>query len=252
MDLKACLREGNLGRAVELATEAVKKAPLDADSRLALFALLCFTGDLDRAHKQLDVVADESMERAYGASALLAMLDGERQRREVLAGRARPDFLGEQTDWAEPWVRAVREPVAVEELEAARPPVSGKLNGKPFEDLRDGDDLLAPFLELVAAGRYVWLGLHQIKRLTAREPRTLLDTCWMTVELELVTGQECQGVVPVLYAESHRADDDTLRLGHATGWEEHQGLTRGAGRRLLYANAEEIDILALREIRCGA
>jgi len=251
LDLKACLREGDLVGALKVAIEDVKKEPLDADRRLAMFACLCFTGDLDRAAKQLDVIADASMERAYGASALLAMVSGERQRREVLAGNVRPDFLGEDTEWAEPWIRAAKETVSTDELEAARPAVSGTINGNAFEDLRDGDDQLAPFIELVAAGRYVWLGLHQIKRMTTKEPRVLLDTCWMTVDLELTTGQECPGVIPVLYSGSHESSDGALQLGHATDWKERNGLTRGVGRRMLYANGEEIDLLSVRELTTG-
>jgi type VI secretion system protein ImpE len=117
--------------------------------------------------------------------------------------------------------------------------------------LRDGDDLLAPVIELVAGGRYVWLGLHQIKTLTAKEPRVLLDTCWIKVDLVLTTGQECPGVIPVLYSGSHESGDGALQLGHATDWQERNGLMRGVGRRMLYANGEEIDLLAVREITTG-
>jgi type VI secretion system protein ImpE len=249
LDLKACLQDGDLTRAVELATNQVKGAPLDAGARLALFQTLCFSGDLDRALKQLDIVADESMEKAFGATALKALLDGELHRRQVLSGYGTPDFLGEDNSWAALLLHAIKEPAAPEELEKARGAISGTLNGEPFTDFRDGDDLLGSVLEFSVAGRYVWLRWSQVKSLTAKQPSSLLDLCWLPVDLELVSGERTNGVIPVLYFNSYQSDDDKLKLGHATDWREDNGIVRGIGRRILYADGAEVDMLAMRELK---
>ena len=66
-----------------------------------------------------------------------------------------------------------------------------------------------------------------------------------------VTGQDCEGYVPVLYPGSHLAEDPQLRLGAATDWTEEGGLVRGLGRKVLYADGEELEILALRTLETG-
>lgn len=251
VDLKACLSEGDIEGAISAANHAVKSAPTDANARLALFETLCFAGHLMRAKKQLDVLADESMERAYGATALLAMIEAEEMRREVMAGKMRPDFLGEDHAWADPVLRALVEPADPETLEKQRAPVKGKIGDQTFSDLRDGDDLLAPVLEFSVAGRYVWLAWNQVKTLTSNEPKSLLDLCWMPVRLELHTGDACEGVVPVLYYDSYKSDDGALKLGHATDWVERDGLVRGVGRRMLYADGNEVDLLGVRSMELG-
>jgi type VI secretion system protein ImpE len=252
VDVKTCVQEGRLTEAIEAATAAVKAAPTDASARSALFEVLCFLGDLDRAEKQLDVIASSSMEMAYGASVLKSVLDGERRRREVLAGKQLPEFLGDEGTWAKPVLDALVSGGSAEELEKLRRAPAGTLNGRPFQDLRDGDDLLAPLLEVVVAGRYVWLEWGQIRSLRTEGPKNLRDLYGLPVSLSLATGQECEGYVPVLYPDSHLAEDEQLKLGAATDWTEKGGLVRGLGRRVLYANGEEIEILALRELAIEA
>lgn len=248
MDLKTCIQEGDLAGALERATAAVKASPTDASARSALFEVLCFKGDLDRAEKQLDVLAGTSMEMAYGASALKMILDGERRRRAVFEGKGEPDFLGEEKDWARPLLAALAGGTDADALEKLRATPHGKLNGSAFSDLRDGDDLLAPFLEVIVAGRYVWLAWGQIRSLTAQAPRLLRDLYCIQARISLATGQECEGFIPVLYPGSHAAPDDKVRLGLATEWEEEGGLVRGRGRRMLFADGEEVDILAVRDL----
>ena len=250
MDLKTLIREGRLEPALEQATAAVKAAPTDAPSRTALFELLCFAGDLERAEKQLQVLSSESIETAYGATLMNAHLKAERQRREVFGGKAQPDFLDEDAHWAKPRldILAGNPSLGADELEKARATPRGRINGKDFRDLRDGDDLLAPLLELFVAGRYVWVAWTQIRSLTSEPPKSFRDTLWMPVKLTLSDGKLCEGSIPVLYFGSHEAADDNLRLGLATDWEDEGGLVRGKGRRLLYADGDEQEVLAMREL----
>ena len=126
--------------------------------------------------------------------------------------------------------------------------VKGTLNGKPFEDLRDGDDLLASVLEVVVGGRYVWLAWNQIRKLTGEPPKTLRDTFWYPIDLELASGERCDGVVPALYCGTHTESDEKMKLGLTTDWVEDGVLMRGRGRRTLYANGEDQEILGVREL----
>ena len=53
---KALFDAGELGRAVEELLREVNANPADTTRRTFLFEWLCFTGDWDRAEKQLDVI----------------------------------------------------------------------------------------------------------------------------------------------------------------------------------------------------
>lgn len=255
MDIQTCLREGDLTKAIELATEVARADPTAIPARAALFELLCFKGDLERAHKQLDVIAGDSMEKAYGATALLGLVRAEDQRRAVFRGEAQPNFPGDEPSWAKPRLAYLRgdTSVASADLEKQRAVVAGTLNGQPFQDLRDGDDLLAPVLEVFAAGGYAWFDWKRIRKLTAEPPRTLRDTLWFPVALELDSGEVFDAHVPVLYPGTHECGDERLMVGLETDWnEEGGGFVRGRGRRILFANGEECDILAVRQLETAS
>lgn len=67
----------------------------------------------------------------------------------------------------------------------AIPPVAGQLNGQPFQSLRDADDLFAGVLEVMAHGRYFWVGLEQVRLLTMKPPRFPRDLVFIPAHLEL-------------------------------------------------------------------
>jgi type VI secretion system protein ImpE len=255
VNIQTCLREGDLTKALELATDVARADPTSIPARAALFELLCLKGDLERAHKQLDVIAGDSLEKAYGATALLGLLNAEEQRRAVFRGQALPNFPGDEPAWAKPRLAYLRGDGDVDAaaLERQRPVVAGTLNGQPFEDVRDGDDLLAPVLEVFAAGGYAWFEWGRIRKLTAEPPRTLRDTLWFPVALELDTSEAFEAHVPVLYPGTHECGDERLMVGLETDWsEEGGGFVRGRGRRMLFANGEECDILAVRSLETAS
>lgn len=254
-DSKKLISEGRLSEAIEGMTARVKADPANTSARLGLFEMLCFQGDLDRASKQLDVVGNtESMEFAYAVTILKKNLIAEGDRRKVLAGEMKPEFLGDDHVWAVPLLDILREggQANADVLDSSRPRPSGSLNDEKFADLREGDDLLARVFEVFVSGRYVWLAWSQIAKLTAAPPKTLRDTMWQPVELELSSGDRCDGIMPVLYCGSHAAEDESLRLGLATDWVEENGMIRGVGRRVIYANGAEQDLLGIRELSVEA
>ena len=55
--------------------------------------------------------------------------------------------------------------------EAATPPDPGYAQRVAFESLRDADDLLAGVLEVMAQGRYYWVGLDQVVSVAMNPPR---------------------------------------------------------------------------------
>lgn len=255
MDLKDLVARGDLAAALSAATQAVKKAPADLSARTALFELLCVQGDLDRAEKQLSVLASDSMELAYAASMLKANLGAERKRRAVLAGEAEPETRPDAPGWLAPMRDVVRALSAgddaaapLDSLMAARRPVKGTFNGQPFTDLRDGDDLLACCIELLFGGNSWWCDWRFATRMTAEPPRTLRDTVWLPITVTVTTGSSFEAYCPTTYVGTHTCDDDALRFGRDTTWDESHGVVRGLGRRLLFVDGEPRDLLELREL----
>src|SRR5439155_17031224 len=145
--------------------------------RLFLFELLAFSGDLDRARKQVDVVKYDQVELETAAQQYRLLLDAEGLRRRLFRDSLQPEFFGEVPEHARHRLEAVnrlREGRAAEAAEllakanAEAPVVSGKLNGKPFEGLRDFDDLFGTVLEVLGNGRYFWVPLEQVATLAMK------------------------------------------------------------------------------------
>lgn len=257
---------GRLDDAVKAQTEDVRARPSDPERRYVLFALLCFQGDLKRANLQLDALA-------VGGSGggvieqrtllLRGLLVAEAERRGVLDGSAKPLLAPDSPPPVAKRLEAlerlrVKDPEGAErtldEAISATTLVSGRVNGQPFEAIRDTDDMLGSVLELYAAGRCLWLDWSQVRRLEIPKPESLLDLLWAPAKLLDARGNDAHVHVPALYAGSHASSDDRLRLGRLTDWDESRGagIVRGVGQKVILTvqgDAEtEHGILDLRSL----
>src|SRR5581483_8846208 len=94
MTAKEFLDAGKLDEAVAKLGQDVRANPGDQRARVFLFELLCFTGDLARAQKQLDVVAADDVDAELAVARYRNLLTAETIRRDVLSGRAKPRIVG--------------------------------------------------------------------------------------------------------------------------------------------------------------
>jgi len=247
--------------AIKVQTEAVRTHPSALEERSVLFALLCFAGDLERANHQLAALGvGQGPEVEIRTPVYRSLLAAEAERREVWAGRGKPLFAPD----APPTLEKRRAAISrwrsgdvegasrlLDEAAAEAVAVSGRLNGRPFEQLRDTDDFGASVLEVFAQGRCLWLSFEQIRRLEIPEPRGLLDLLYPSARLLDRRGNEAIVFLPALYAGSHEQSDDRLRLGRVTEWSEVPGLgARGVGQKVLLAihggSEEECGLLDAR------
>ena len=92
---------------------------------------------------------------------------------------------------------------------------------------------------------------YTVRRLSVEPPAHLLDTLWLPAELEDAAGTTATVHLPVLYAGSGSSDDDSVRLGRETRWEEvAPDLLSGRGQRLLvHAAGDELKEVPLLELR---
>lgn len=253
-------RAGRLQDALTAQTQAVKSNPADPAKRLFLFQLLCFTGDLDRAEKQIDAVKFGDPASDLAVLLFRRMLDAERERRKVFREGKAPTTLAEPPAHMRhrlEALRALREgklTQAVEALRAAaqsQPAIQGMINGKPFTSLRDLDDRFATVLEVfLPQGLYGWLPIDQVKKISINAPRTPTDLIWASANLELAGGHSMQVFLPALYPDTENGTDDQLRLGYRTDWtEQESGIITGLGMHtFLVDEQEELGILEWREV----
>ena len=219
-------REGRLADAVSSLGDALRDDPTDVKGRTFLFELLCFSGAYDRAHKQLDAIASADAEIGLGTAWYHEALHAEEQRQEMFRSGDLP--------------------------EGTASPVSGVLNGTPFEDLRDADPRIGPRLEAIVGGRYLWLPLQHVARLTAEPPARLRDLFWMPASFDGAPGVgEYAGEVllPAMSPLSWQHPDEAVRLGRMNDWWElESGEEIPVGTKLLLVDGKEYPLLEVREL----
>jgi type VI secretion system protein ImpE len=258
MDAGELFKAGRLGEAIEAQISAVKTHPGDPSRRLFLFELLSFSGELDRASKQIDAIRYEDVELAAAIAVYRQLIDAERERRRVFKEGAAPRFFGAAPEHVALRLHAA-ELLRAGKLDECRatlvraaeasPAVRGVLDGRPFESLCDCDDLLGSILEVMVRGEYYWVPLEQVKSLTLGPPGVPRDLIWAPAELEL--GDTTGAVfLPVLYPGTHEHADDRVKLGRLTVWNHgEEGLNVGAGSKVFQADENEVGLLEIRALR---
>jgi type VI secretion system protein ImpE len=141
----------------------------------------------------------------------------------------------------------------VKQSEDARPSPKGEIEGQPFTDFRDSDDLLGPFLEVIVHNNYIWFPFEQISRLTISPPKRLRDLLWIPGTLESHLGAVGDVFLPVLYVNSSAHSDDQVKLGRMTDWKAvREGLVLGVGQRMFLIDGTERPMLEVREVAFDA
>jgi type VI secretion system protein ImpE len=251
-------KAGRLQEAIEAQVYEVKSSASDPSKRLFLFELYLFAGDLDRARRQAEAISYKDADLDAATAIYAKLIDSEQARRDLFARGVAPGFFGEPSEHlrlrldAVNRLREARPAEAAEILAKANeaiPPVTGRLNGEPFESLRDADDLFAGILEVMAHGRYFWVGLEQVRVLTINPPKFPRDLLFVPAKLEL---EEEQGdiFIPALYHGSYLHADDQVKLGRMTDWKELDGgLMLGVGLHTFLRDEDAIGLLEVREWR---
>lgn len=225
---KQLFEAGKVREAAQELTASLRERPNDVAARTFLFELLCFSGEFDRAEKQLAVLARGGKDAEMGAIVYYAALHAEKTRHELFAK---------------------------ENFPAAETPkqVSGSLNGKPFSSLRDADPDIGPRLEVFAAGAYLWIPFEHIASIEIPPPTRLRDMLWTPALVR--TGPSFKGtdigevLVPAIYPFSWKDSDEAVWLGRLTTWvADEQGREYPSGQKILIADDEEVPLLEIRSL----
>jgi type VI secretion system protein ImpE len=249
-------KAGNLRAALDAQIQAVKADPADHGKRIFLFELAVFAGDLDRARRQIDALSYDDPELERARVTYLALLGAEDSRRKLFVDGIQPGFLDnppEHIAFRMDAIKALRDGRSSEAaglLDKANlmaPPTSGTLNDKPFDTLRDADDLFGPVLEVFAQGKYLWLSVEQVDTVALNPPKVPRDLIWAPAKLITKAGEEGDVFLPALYPGSHEHPDDAVRLGRSTDWSTDAPV-RGRGAKVFLAGDDGLGLLDWREL----
>ncbi len=234
MKAQELFQAGKLDEAVQALGAELRENPADAKRRTFLFELLCFSGEFQRAEKQLDVLASNGQAAEMGALLYRAALHAERIRQTIF----------EQKDYP-----------ASGPAPAA--PEAGSLNGKPFTFFSDADPRLDARLEVFAAGDYLWIPLADIASIEMQAPKRLRDLLWAPAIVR--TGPAFKGkelgevLVPVICPLSWKHSEDEVRLGRSTEWQDDgSGSVVPFGQKMFAVDEDEVPILDIRKLEFAA
>jgi type VI secretion system protein ImpE len=220
---------GQVRAAQETLAGQLRTSPNDVRARSFLFNLLCFSGDWERARKQLAILADTDEGARMGSLLYLSALNAETQREQMNRERAFP-------------------------TSAASSKLSGRLNGKPFSEILDADPDLGARLEIFVAGSCLWIPFEWMESVRIEAPTQLTDTLWaqgfVTVRKSRERASDIgEALLPVVYPFSFRHPDQAVWLGRSTVWgRDENGTEFPIGQRILLVDGEEIPFLEVRTI----
>jgi len=232
-------------------TTAVKAAPAKANLRIFMAQLLCVLGQWERAHTQLNVVADMQSDAGPMREMVGHALRCELIRKAVFEGKRSPMIFGQPPEWLALLIESLltgNHELAAKAFDAA-PTRSGKLNGEPFEWLADADSRLGPVLEAMVNGRYYWIPFENLASVSFEPPVDLRDRVWLPATLHFANGGEAIAMVPVRYAGTEALEDGQLLMAAKTEWREI-GPDRfaGYGQRVFVTDIGETDLLNVKLI----
>lgn len=244
--------------AVESALASVKSSPNDARARTFLFELSCFTGDWERAERQLDVIGHQDANAMIGSLIYRQCIEAERKRARFFSESLKPEFLATPPGYVYGLLTAnnrLREGNAAEareildKTEEQRPAFSCRINSREISDFRDYNDLTSCVLEAIIQDSYVWIPLEQITKIKLGELKSLRDLFWIQAEVETENGMNGEMFLPALYANSWKSDNDQIRLGRMTDWRDAGNeIFVGEGMKMFWADGEDVPVLELKEI----
>jgi type VI secretion system protein ImpE len=257
-EAKTQLDAGNLNGAVEAALASVKASPTDTQARTFLFELACFSGDWERAEKQLDVIGHQDIDAMIGSQIFRQNLSAERSRLLLFSDSRKPEFMTAPPAYVEDLLAAnnrIREGnlsearEILDKVEEERPAFAVKVNGEEVSDFRDYNDLTCCVFEAIVKDAYTWLPFEQVSKIEFFQPKSLRDLFWIQAKVDMKNGTGGEMFIPALYANSWKSDNDQVRLGRMTDWRDAgEEIYLGEGMRMFWIDGQDRPILEIQTI----
>lgn len=257
-EAKTLLDSGDLNGAIEATLNLVKSKPTDVKARTFLFELSCFSGDWERAEKQLEVIGQQDINAMIGSEIYKQNFTAERDRISAFTEGLIPECLMQPPNYVEGLLEAMtylreknlaKARETLDKVEETRPVFSCKVNGEDSSDFRDFNDFTMCVFEAIVKGSYTWLPFEQIETVKFEPAVSLRDVYWRQAEVEMTNGTQGEMFLPALYAESFKNEDNVIRLGKATDWRDiGEDMFAGEGLRLFQYEGGNLPMTELKTI----
>ncbi len=257
-EAKKLLDNGDLNGAIEAALNLVKAKPTDIKARTFLFELSCFSGDWERAEKQLEVIGQQDINAMIGSEIFKQNFTAERDRISAFTEGLIPECLLQPPNYVEGILEAmtyVRENElakareTLDQVEETRPVFACKINGEDSGDFRDYNDFTMCVFEAIVKGSYTWLPFEQIESVKFEPAVSLRDVYWRQADVEMINGTQGEMFLPALYAESFKSENNEIRLGKVTDWRDMgEEIFAGEGLRLFQHEGGYLPMTDLKTI----
>lgn len=259
MNTNDLFHAGKLREAIAAATDEVRAHPTDPGPRLLLSELLCFTGELERADRQLEAINQSDPKIMPWVIAFRHLIRAGQARQDFFNLGSLPEFLHPPDEVSRALLEAsirLREGATAEALpflaqaEDLRPKVTGECNGKPFQDLRDLDDQTSCIFEVLTTnGRYYWIPIAEVEEMEFHEPTRPRDLLWRQVHMIVRGGPDGEVFLPAVYPGAEVEADAQYQLGRLTDWRGGDGSpVRGVGQRTFLVGEDAVPILELKSL----
>lgn len=252
--------EGNLSAAIDAISEEIRDEPNSASKRAFLVELLCFAGDFERADKQLNTLVSLDAKAALTASTWRQLVRAAQTRRDVFENSCVPELIDAPTPGVQRSLSLLvalqeKNTIEIEKLTATIDTENKSdnkntllINQREVSDWRDLDDLQAGILEVLASnGKYFWVDFSQVIELSFSAPERPIDLLWRKATIMLTNGTEGEVFIPAMYP-SLGEDDEGIKLGKRTEWQNERGLIRGRGLRTWLVGDEAQTIMEIESI----
>ncbi len=256
---KELLEEGKLNEAIQAMNDEVKRNPTDIQRRSLLAEILCVSGRLDRADAQLEVILQQDSKAALGVALMRQMIRAETARRDFYSAGRLPEFVDVPPPYVQKYIQASihqREKrlgeakQLLDQAEVERPRVKGSCNGRPFDDLRDLDDLTAAVFEvLTSTGKYYWIPVERVRSIEFRKPERLRDLIWRRAAMSVESGPDGEVFLPATYCPTGAEVDEKALLGRITEWRGGDvEPIRGVGQVSFLVGDESVPIMQMQAV----
>jgi type VI secretion system protein ImpE len=256
---KELLEEGKLSEAIQAMNDEVKRNPTDIQRRGLLAEMLCASGRLERADAQLEVILQQDSKAALGVALMRQMIRAETARRDFHSAGRLPEFVDVPPPYVQKYIEASirareKRPGEAKQLldqaEVERPRVKGSCNGRPFDDLRDLDDLTAAVFEvLTSTGKYYWIPVERVRTIEFRKPERLRDLIWRRAAMSVESGPDGEVFLPATYYTNDAEAGDKALLGRVTEWRGGDAEPmRGVGQVSFLVGDESVPIMQMQSV----
>src|SRR5262249_6149522 len=256
---KELLEEGKLSQAIQAMNDEVKRNPTDIQRRSLLAEMLCASGRMERADAQLEVILQQDANAALGVALMRQMIRAETARRDFFSAGRLPEFIDVPTAHIQKYIEASirareKRPEEAKQLldqaEAERPRVKGSCDGRPFDDLRDLDDLTAAVFEvLTSTGKYYWIPVERVRSIEFRKPERLRDLIWRRAAMSVESGPDGEVFLPATYCSTDSDAEDRALMGRVTEWRGGDAAPmRGVGQVSFLVGEESVPIMQLGNV----